>query len=446
MQDTICAISTPHGTGGIAVIRVSGPEAVSLADKLFAGKRPLREAQSHTMHYGRFADLDDVMAGVFRAPHSFTGEDTVEISCHGSAYIQQEILHLLCTAGCRLAHAGEFTERAFLNGRMDLTEAEAVADLIAAESRAAHNLALSHLRGGISHELNILRERLLHFTSLIELELDFADHEELEFADRSQLSLLADELETHISRLLESFKLGNALKNGIPAAIIGPTNAGKSTLLNALAGEERAIVSDEQGTTRDTIEDVVTLGGVQFRFIDTAGLRHTDNRVEQQGIERSLNAARRADVILLVDDASRPSERAKLPAGIDAEGKIIIHVHNKADLLTARPADKTEEPPYSVYIAAKQGETDKLKDLLQSCYSHENNYETVTISNIRHRDALRRALNAIQHVKAGITDNLSGEFLAMDLQDCLQALGEITGQITSQEVLNNIFSRFCIGK
>ena len=301
---TIAAISTPAGTGGIAVVRVSGNDALSLVDRLFRGKHALREARGYSVHYGELRSgeevIDEVLCTVFRAPHSFTGEDTVEIACHGSLYIQQAVMQALIEAGARMAGPGEFTQRAFLNGKMDLTQAEAVADLIAAQSQAEKNLALQHLKGGISDAIQQLRDQLLHFTSLIELELDFADHEELEFADRSELRQLAETIAQHLNELISSFRVGNAIKNGIPVAIIGATNAGKSTLLNALLGEEKAIVSDIHGTTRDLIEDTLIIDGIQFRFIDTAGLRSTHDTIEEIGIQRTLSAARKAEIVLYV--------------------------------------------------------------------------------------------------------------------------------------------------
>ena len=446
-MNTICAISTPYGSGGIAVVRVSGISAIAIVDKLFHGRKSLIEAKAYTVHYGeivRVSDttevLDQVLVSVFRAPHSFTGEDVVEIACHGSMYIQQTLLQWLVDAGCQLAKAGEFTQRAFLNGKMDLTEAEAVADLIASQTKAEKDLALSQLRGGISNELTALRERLLTFTSLIELELDFADHEELEFADRQQLFDLAQEIDTTISGLVGSFKTGNAIKQGIPVAIIGAPNVGKSTLLNALLGEERAIVSDIQGTTRDTVEDTLVLGGMLFRFIDTAGMRQTDDTIESLGIERSRQAAQRAAVILHLQDATQPVDI--LSQIEDLQDKTIIHIYNKVDLLPGFIAGKN-----SIGISAKNGDVEVVKQLLVTLAAEQ--YDTrnaVTISNTRHYEALVRALEAIQRVQNGLQMQISGEFLSMDLQDCLTALGEITGQITSQEVLNNIFGKFCIGK
>ena len=460
-MSTICAISTPYGSGGIAVVRVSGKSAIQIVDTLFHGRKSLTEAKAYTVHYGEIKKptpipslkgrenneqeiLDQVLVSVFRAPHSFTGEDVVEIACHGSMYIQQTLLQWLVDAGCQLAKAGEFTQRAFLNGKMDLTEAEAVADLIAAQTKAEKDLALSQLRGGISNELAMLRERLLTFTSLVELELDFADHEELEFADRSELFALAQEIDTTIGNLVRSFKTGNAIKQGIPVAIIGAPNVGKSTLLNALLGEERAIVSDIQGTTRDTVEDTLVLDGMLFRFIDTAGLRQTDDTIENLGIERSRQAAQKAVVLIHLQDATQPVDiLAELD---DTSEKKIIQVYNKVDLL-GKEAMRREGDEARIYLSAKSGNVEVLKQQLIT-FAREQ-YDTrnaVTISNTRHYEALVRAQEAIQRVQDGLQMQISGEFLSMDLQDCLSALGEITGQITSQEVLNNIFGKFCIGK
>ena len=444
-MSTICAISTPYGSGGIAVVRVSGESAIQIVDTLFYGRKSLMDAAAYTVHYGEIRQkgdevLDQVLVSVFRTPHSFTGEDVVEIACHGSIYIQQTLLQWLVDAGCQLAKAGEFTQRAFLNGKMDLTEAEAVADLIAAQTKAEKDLALSQLRGGISNELDTLRERLLTFTSLIELELDFADHEELEFADRTQLNELAQEIDTKISHLVASFKTGNAIKQGIPVAIIGAPNVGKSTLLNALLGEERAIVSDIQGTTRDTVEDTLVLGGMLFRFIDTAGLRQTDDTIESMGIERSRQAAQKAAVIIHLQDASEPVNT--LSELNDISDKKIIQVYNKVDLIpTFAPTEGT------IAISAKNRNIDLLREELVAFAAEQCDMRNATtISNTRHYEALVRAQEAIQRVQDGLHMQISGEFLSMDLQECLTALGEITGQITSQEVLNNIFGKFCIGK
>ena len=443
-MNTICAISTPYGSGGIAVVRVSGAEAIAIADSLWHGRKPLSEAKAYTVHYGEIRRegevLDEVLVSVFRAPHSYTGEDVVEIACHGSMYIQQTLLQWLVDAGCQMAKAGEFTQRAFLNGKMDLTEAEAVADLIAAQTKAEKDLALSQLRGGISQELAALRERLLNFTSLVELELDFADHEELEFADRSQLEELSLEIDGAIRRLVGSFKTGNAIKNGLPVAIIGAPNVGKSTLLNALLGEERAIVSDIQGTTRDTVEDTLVIDGMLFRFIDTAGMRQTDDQIENMGIERSRQAAQKAALIIHLIDATAPVDTLKELGEI--EGKIVLEVWNKVDLIADSRQDEN-----IIKISAKNGEVDLLRERLAIFAAEQyNTRNAVTISNTRHYEALLRAGEAIGRVRDGLAMQISGEFLSMDLQDCLTALGEITGQISSQEVLNNIFSKFCIGK
>ena len=454
-NNTVCAISTPYGSGGIAVVRVSGASAIQIVDSLFCGRKSLMEAKAYTVHYGEIRRssgiwnpvseiLDQVLVSIFRAPHSFTGEDVVEIACHGSMYIQQTLLQWLVDAGCQLAKAGEFTQRAFLNGKMDLTEAEAVADLIAAQTKAEKDLALSQLRGGISNELAKLRERLVTFTSLVELELDFADHEELEFADRSELFALAQEIDTTIGKLVGSFKTGNAIKQGIPVAIIGAPNVGKSTLLNALLGEERAIVSDIQGTTRDTVEDTLVLDGMLFRFIDTAGLRQTEDTIENLGIERSRQAAQKAAVLIHLQDATEPVDI--LSELDDINEKKIIQVYNKVDLI-GEGARRREDDEARIYLSAKSGHVEVLKQELIT-YAREQ-YDTrnaVTISNTRHYEALVRAQEAIKRVQDGLQMQISGEFLSMDLQDCLSALGEITGQITSQEVLNNIFGKFCIGK
>ncbi len=448
MMEPICAISTAFGTGGIAVIRVSGEGSIAIVNTLFHGRTRLTEAKGGSVHFGRIVApqppeggevLDEVLCSVFRAPHSFTGEDTVEIACHGSLYIQQELLRWLIDAGCRAAEPGEFTRRAFLNGKMDLTQAEAVADLIAAQSKAEKDLALSQLRGSVSTELAALRERLLHFTSLIELELDFADHEELEFADRTELSALADEIEAKLANLLSSFRTGNAIRNGIPVAIIGAPNVGKSTLLNALVGEQRAIVSDIQGTTRDTIEDTVILDGILFRIIDTAGLRETNDTIEQMGVERSLQAAQKAQIILYVKAPQPPEEGGEesLAKSIAAIKGTVIRVLNKCD--TGVQGD-------GIRISAKNGEIEPLKREMVRIAKEGMQSSAVMLSNARHYEAITRAHDAIVRVKEGMSAGLSGELLSMDLQDCLAAIGEVTGQITNAEVLSNIFSKFCIGK
>lgn len=431
-METICAISTAYGIGGIAVIRVSGDTAIEVVESL-VGRGLTKPVQ-----FCKIADLDDVVVTMFRAPHSFTGEDVVEVSCHGSLWMQQEVLRRLIKSGARMARAGEFTQRAFLNGKMDLSQAEAVADLIAAETEAESRLALSQLRGGLSSEIAVLRERLLNFTSLIELELDFADHEELEFADRSELKALAAEIERHLERLTESFETGNAIKNGIPVAIVGAPNAGKSTLLNALVGEDRAIVSDIAGTTRDTVEDSLVIDGIRFRLIDTAGIRESNDTLEKLGIERSRKAMERAEVIIDVIT----------PSGSPSMGeKKFVRVLNKVDTMEEEEVKRIlEEHPDYIPISAKKGEIEPLKEALKEAARNRYHAEGVAISNARHYEALQRGLEAIRRVGKGLANNLSGEWLSMDLQDCLKALGEVTGEVRNEEVLGNIFRKFCIGK
>ena len=573
-QDTICAISTAPGVGGIAVIRVSGKKATEICNACVSVD--VTTMKANTCRFARFVRpngevLDEVMLTLFKAPHSFTGEDTIEIACHGSLYIQQCILQDLVAGGARLARAGEFTQRAFLNGKMDLSQAEAVADLIASTSRAAHRIALKQMRGGFSDELSRLRSKLLDFTSLVELELDFADHEELEFADRSQLQALAIEIESKISRLTQSFSLGNAIKNGIPVAIVGKTNAGKSTLLNALVGEEKAIVSDIHGTTRDVIEDCISIDGIQFRFFDTAGLRETDDEIESLGIARSYRSIDKAQIVLwLIDSAELLAEKAgtgpstdeisKLTASNSAEllagkaGTINIDeiskvtasdstellagktssstdeiskltASNSAEQTVARPstdeiskltasdsAEQTGDGPSinesskltasdsaellaeetvainfdeseiavpedktcivvfnkidkvqaagldisslssrhpHCHISAKQGlGIDQLRQMLiEASQIDENALEDVTVSNARHYENLTRALDAIRHVQYGLQTQLPGDLLSMDLRECIDQLGAITGgALATDEILGNIFSKFCIGK
>lgn len=447
---TICAISTPYGNGGIAVIRVSGSEAISITDTIFKGRQALSDVPANSIRYGLLQKgeeiLDEVMVSVFRNPHSYTGEDVVEIACHGSLYIQQTLLQWLINAGCQMAKAGEFTQRAFLNGKLDLTRAEAVADLIASQSKAEKDLALSQLRGGISKALQALREELLKFTSLIELELDFADHEDLEFADRSQLHQLADTIAEQLASLLNTFRTGNAIKNGIPVAIIGQPNAGKSTLLNALLGEERAIVSSIGGTTRDTVEDTLIIDGMMFRLIDTAGIRSTDDMIESLGIERSKQAINKAHIILWVIDAQHDAALSlndfMQEEMLDVlQNKHVLKLYNKSDLIT-----DTSSLSDGIILSAKEGDVSALKEAMVAFYRDQYQPSTVMLSNARHYEALQRGHEAIQRVQQGLDEGISGEFLSMDLHDCLQAMGEVTGHITSQEVLNNIFSKFCIGK
>jgi len=464
MSDTICAVSTASGLGAIAIVRVSGDQAIETVDSIFQSSRKkfkLNEAKTHTAHYGKILNdktevIDEVLATVFRAPNSFTGEDSVEIACHGSHYIQQEIIKQLLSKGCRIATHGEFTQRAFANGRMDLSQAEAVADLIACQNKASHRLAMNQMRGGFSREISILRDRLLTFTSLVELELDFSDHEELEFADRSELKALAEEILKKIGSLKNSFSTGNAIKNGIPVSIIGETNAGKSTLLNYLLKEDKAIVSDIHGTTRDVIEDTVIIDGLLFRFIDTAGLRNTLDVIENMGIERSYKMMDKASIVLWVIDASQPLHHLdELSVSIKEhlQDKKLIKVFNKVDLI-----DDSTQQAFSDYYKKFEGDelfisakhtlnTDQLEELLvKAAQIPEIGENDVMVTNMRHYEALNNAYSAISRVQDGLENNISGDFLSQDIRECLHYLGEITGEITTDEVLGTIFSRFCIGK
>ena len=447
LNDNICAMATPSG-GAIGIVRVSGPDVIGIVDRLFS--RNISEAKSHTMHYGIFADessasIDDVMVGVFHAPHTYTGEDSVEIYCHGSRYIMSQIIRCLIESGCRQAEPGEFTRRAFVNGRIDLSQAEAVADLIAASGKASHDMALGQLRGNISSELSALRDKLLKMTSLMELELDFSDHEELEFADRTELLQLATTIQQRISSLASSFRTGQAIKDGIPVAIIGKTNVGKSTLLNRLVGEEKAIVSDIHGTTRDIIEDTIDIHGVTFRFIDTAGLRTTDDVIEQIGIERSYSAITKAAIILWVIDTI-PSEEELADITTRCEGKQVIVVANKTD---KHPLPSSSFPFPTLSISALQGQG--MDELTSAIYAKadipEIGENDAIITSARHYASLQQALESITRVLDGLEMNIPNDLLSEDLRQCLDALADITGGIiTPSEVLNNIFSHFCIGK
>ena len=445
--DNICAMATPSG-GAIGIVRVSGPDSIAIVERLFS--RKISEAKSHTMHYGVFASdssmpVDDVMVGIFRAPHTYTGENSVEIYCHGSRYIMSEIIRILIESGCRQAEPGEFTRRAFVNGRMDLSQAEAVADLIAASGRASHDMALGQLRGNISSELSALRDKLLKMTSLMELELDFSDHEELEFADRSELLQLATVIQHRISSLASSFRTGQAIKQGIPVAIIGKTNVGKSTLLNRLVGEDKAIVSDIHGTTRDIIEDTIDIHGITFRFVDTAGLRTTDDVIEQIGIERSYSALSKAAIVLWVIDTP-PSEEELSDITSRCKGKQVIAVINKTDKLPAIPLSI---PFSTLSISALNGTG--INELTDAIYAKsgipEIGENDAIITSARHYSSLLQAQESITRVLDGLEMNIPNDLLSEDLRQCLDALADITGGvITPSEVLNNIFSHFCIGK
>ena len=449
IDDTICAVATRAG-GALGVVRVSGPDAIRLTDSIFrsASGHPLASAAPYTLSYGQIVEsdgsaVDDVLVSVFRAPHSFTGQDSTEISCHGSQYILQKVCRLLIDAGCRQANPGEYTQRAFLAGKMDLSQAEAVADLIASTSAASHRLAMNQMKGGFSRELRTLRDQLLQFTSLIELELDFSE-EDVEFADRSQLEQLAEQIEQIITRLADSFSTGDAIRNGVPVAIIGQTNTGKSTLLNQLLHDDRALVSDVQGTTRDSIEDTTTIGGVLFRFIDTAGIRQTTDTVESMGIERSYRKAREASIILWMTDESHPSD-AETESKIRqlSEGKHLIRVHNKCDS-ESLPAPTDGE----VWISAKYGYgLQGLNDLLvKAAAIPQISEQDVIVTNMRHYESLVKAQECIRRVRQGLTDRISGDFLSQDIRQCIHHLSSITGDITTDQILGNIFQHFCIGK
>ena len=473
-EECICALATPAG-GAIGIIRLSGNNAITITDQVFtsANGKPLNEAKANTLHYGEIKDkdgktIDDVLVSVFRAPHSYTGEDSTEISCHGSRYILQQVLLRLTEVGCRQAEPGEYTRRAYMNGKMDLSQAEAVADLIASTNKATHHMAMSQLKGHFSNELTRLREKLLKMTSLLELELDFSDHEELEFADRSDLRALAEEIERRINTLAHSFETGNAIKQGVPVAIVGKTNVGKSTLLNRLLHEEKAIVSDIHGTTRDVIEDTTLINGITFRFIDTAGIRKTNDVVENIGIERTFQKMEEARIIIwLLDELPAESEIDEMEK--KNQGKKLLMVFNKIDALSfdptslpfhysAQSADKNSlasspsSSPASISIlsiSARTGENIPLleKALVEAADIPEISENDVIVTSTRHYEALIRANESLSRVLESMDMGMSGDIIAEDLKIILEELGEITGgQISSQETLNNIFKHFCIGK
>lgn len=448
-NDTICALATAPG-GALGIIRVSGPKALSVVDSICRGS--IETTPANTIRYTHIMDgpevIDEAVVSIFRAPHSYTGEDSVEISCHGSRYILNKVLSLLVENGCRMANPGEYTMRAYLNGKLDLSQAEAVADLIASTNRATHHMAMSQLRGHFSSELKVLRDQLLKLTSLLELELDFSDHEDLEFADRSELKALSVNINEHITRLTHSFETGQALKQGIPVAIVGKTNVGKSTLLNRLLREDRAIVSNIHGTTRDTIEDTIDLHGVTFRFIDTAGIRQTTDEIEQIGIERTFAAIEKARIVLwLIDQKPTEAEIADMDAR--SKGRTLVVVCNKSDLEIHQNLQITIPDSQFVRISAKTGiGISQLEEVIyQSADIPALNESDIIVTNARHYDALIRAHESLQRVLDGMENQLSGDLLAEDLRLALDQLAEITGtQITPNEVLGNIFKNFCVGK
>ncbi len=458
-KDNICALATASGMGAIAVIRVSGPDAIALCTPLFKSVKPgksLLNQKTHTIHLGTIMDgtqlVDEVLVSVFKGPNSYTGENIIEISCHGSNYIQQQILQLLIKNGCRTAEPGEFTFRAFMNGKMDLSQAEAVADLISSSNEKSHDLALSQMRGGFSSEIQALRKELIKFASLIELELDFST-EDVEFADRKELDGLLNRLKMVLRKLVDSFALGNVLKNGIPVAIVGEPNVGKSTLLNALLNEERAIVSDIAGTTRDTIEDELVLDGMSFRFIDTAGIRDTDDAIESIGIEKTFEKIKQAKVVLYLFDASTANSETVHAEMLKLEehttGKQLIAVANKVDKGDVNEIEQSfGDLSNIVFISAKQKENvERLKDLLtEKVKQGLLNNDDVIISNSRHFEALTLALDHVVQVQDGLGIGVSGDLLAMDIRQSLYHLGEVTGEITTDDLLDSIFRDFCIGK
>ncbi|MGB5498204.1 MAG: tRNA uridine-5-carboxymethylaminomethyl(34) synthesis GTPase MnmE [Maribacter sp.] len=467
-SDTIVALATPSGAGAIAVIRVSGEDAITITNSVFKSVhgKDLSKQKSHTILLGHILDdnrtLDEVLLSIFKGPHSYTGENVIEISCHGSPYIQQQIIQLLLRKGCRMADAGEFTLRAFLHGKLDLSQAEAVADLISSENEATHQIAMQQMRGGFSNEIKLLREELLNFASLIELELDFAE-EDVEFADRAKFKELLNRIQEVLKRLIDSFSVGNVIKNGIPVAIVGEPNVGKSTLLNALLNEERAIVSEIAGTTRDAIEDELTIGGIGFRFIDTAGIRDTEDVVENIGIKKTFEKINQAQVVLFIHGAEEFQNSEINLKSLQLEvGKIaskypdkpLVIIVNKIDILSPNEKAKLEEMLSKVtvtsfqLISAKTGEgIEAVKNLLLNFVNTGalRNNETI-VTNTRHYHALLKALEEVQKVQAGMDDSISGDLLSIDIRQALYHFGEITGEITSDDLLGNIFANFCIGK
>ena len=450
--DTICALSTAPGMGAIALIRVSGKDAFKIVESIFS--KPLRDKSSHTAHFGKIMNgedvIDEVLINVFINPKSFTGEDSAEIACHGSIYIQQEITRLLIENGARMAKPGEFSMRAFMNGKLDLSQTEAIADLIASTSKAQHNVAMNQMRGGFSTEIKTLRQQLLDFASLIELELDFSE-EDVEFADRSQLDTLIQVMKTAIQGLIKSFKLGNVIKNGVPVAIVGTPNSGKSTLLNTLLNEDKAIVSEIAGTTRDVIEDEIIIDDITYRFIDTAGIRKTEDVIENMGIKRSFEQVKKAQIVLLIIDLNETTEEIIIDQIDKFKGQNIqafqsfIPVFNKIDEVDVSQFSKLEGK--GVFISAKlKTNKDILIKTLSKAVGEIDIQNQTIITNIRHYEALSRSLTSIERVESGLNNHIPGDLLAMDIRETLHHLGEITGSVSNDELLGNIFANFCIGK
>jgi tRNA modification GTPase len=451
-QDTICALATAPGMGAIAIIRISGHKSFEVVEKIFS--KSISDKDSHTVHFGLIKEndtiIDEVIVTVFKNPKSFTGEDSVEITCHGSVFIQQQIIQLLIRSGARMAKAGEFSMRAFMNGKMDLSQTEAIADLISSTTKAQHEVAMHQMRGGFTTELSGLRQQLLDFASLIELELDFSE-EDVEFADRSQLEALVNEITEGINSLMESFQLGNVIKNGVPIAIVGAPNSGKSTLLNTILNEDKAIVSDIAGTTRDVIEDEIIIDGVAYRFMDTAGIRETKDTIENLGIKRSFEQVKKAKIVLLMFGLNDTSQEVILSQINDFKGKNIqgfqtlIPIFNKADLVDLTDFDELKNE--GVFISAKHKTyLPELFNSLKKAIGNTNIGNQLIVTNARHYEALQRSYVAISRVKSGLETQIPGDLLAMDIRETLEFLGEITGSVSNDELLGNIFANFCIGK
>lgn len=448
-NDTICALSTANGVGAIAVIRISGVNTFPILDKIFSKK--LTDKSSHTTHFGVITDkngelIDEVLVNIFKNPHSFTGEDVAEISCHGSVFIQQKILEVIFNNGARLAKPGEFSMRAFANGKFDLSQAEAIGDLISSSTEASHKLAMQQMRGGFSNEISFLREQMMNFASLIELELDFSE-EDVEFADRKQFYELLEVISTKLEGLIKSFSYGNVIKNGVPISIIGAPNAGKSTLLNRLLNEEKAIVSDIAGTTRDIVEDEIIINGISFRFIDTAGIRETTNEIEQIGIKKAIERAKKSEIVIYLFDAKddiKGVEKGIEMLKTEVESEIVL-VANKVDLLTDS-SNYIKLNPLEISATNGKGVNNLIDTLVKIVNDKKVEGQQIIITNMRHVEALQKAFDAITQVKQGLDNGITGDFLAIDIRQSLHYLGEITGEITTDDLLGNIFSRFCIGK